>query len=351
MTQRFRTFWPLPLALAFAAPAFNAGWSAEMFKLGPGGTYLAAATADDEARDPKLRQDAFNSGAEIRFEGRTRLDNGLEIGFHTEITRQSYAAETVQGLIAPGRGGEPASAVFVYVKSGLGTIALGESQGPAGAYGDIAPYLGQVSRDNDNQVSLPIFRPLELRGAAGADSASLRKVSYFTPRFGGVQFGVSFIPAANGANAITLDLPANIFETGSSKSLEFNANYKTQFRGVQVEFGGSYLNGRTALLNGKSNLEQWGASGALGYSLPRGGDLALAGSYRDSTCSNVLCLPGGGLSWLDSGTSNAWNLGLRYSLGSWNVGGYFLTGHRPDSFTSNLPSQHMTVFLQTSIGF
>jgi hypothetical protein len=180
-------------------------------------------------------------------------------------------------------------------------------------------------------------------------------VSYFTPRFGGVQFGVSFNPQTATAAAMTLNLPASMLQTGTSKSLEFNANYRTEFKGVQIELGGSYLNGRTSLAIGPStgtnNLVQWGAGGALGYALPRGGDLALAGSYRNSNCSDLACSTGTGFNWLDSGATDVWNFGLRYSLGTWNLGGYFLSGHRADPISSGIPTQNSTVFLQTSIDF
>lgn len=348
MKDLLRTACPLTLTLGLIAGATQVGWAADIVRLGLGGAYVAAATSDDAMRGPKLRQEAFSGGTEIQFKGRTVLDTGLEVGFHTEISQQDFVSSTVQGLVAPGRSGNEIESMFVYVKSGLGTFALGEPHAPGADA--VAPYLSSTSPADDNRISLPIFRPLELRGAAAQDPG-LRKVSYFTPRFGGVQFGVSFSPPSTNPAAITLNLPANIFEPASyGKALEFNANYKTQFNGFQVEFGGSYLSGRSYLQDKTGSLEEWGASGAFGYALPRGGDLSLAGSYRDSKCSSVICGSGTILRWLDSG-GDAWNVGLRYSLGSWNVGGYFLTGHRAETFKSAISNQNTMVFLQTSIDF
>jgi predicted porin len=347
MKDLLRTISTFALALGLAAPGLTTGWAADLTRQSLSSAYLAAASADDEARGPKLRQDAFNGGTEIRFKGRTALDNGLQVGFHTEISHQDYAAETVQRLVLPGHGGDHIQSVFVYVKSGLGTVAFGDQNG---LYDGVAPALASVSHDATSGLSLPIVRPLQLNGASASNAQSgLSKVSYFTPRFGGVQFGVSFNPATTNPAALTLNLPASMIQSGASKSLEFNANYRTQFKGFMVELGGSYLNGRTALASGTNDLVQWGASGALGLSLPRGGDLAFAGSYRKSSCTDFGC--SSGLNWLDSGASDAWNFGLRYSLGSWNLGGYFLTGHRVDMPGSSLPSQNSMVFLQTSIDF
>ena len=343
---------PFAMAVAIAAGPALAG---DVVKLGSSGAYLAATSADEEQRGPKLRHDAFTGGTEIQFKGRTFLDNGIEVGFHTQISRPDLAGEQAQRLLAPGQSTDPAQAMFVYVKSGLGTIALGEQRGAygatGGAYGDIAAHLTAVSRDTDSSVSLPIFRPLQLTGP-NDPQAGLRKVSYFTPRFGGVQFGVSFNPQSSAPAQVTLNLPASLVQNGSSRSLEFNANYRTEFKGVQIELGGSYLNGRSSLASSTNDLVQWGASGALGLSLPRGGgDLALAGSYRNSNCNDLACFTGSGQSWLDTGVANAWNFGLRYSLGSWNLGGYFLSGHRADPLGAGQPTQNSTVFLQTSIDF
>ena len=348
MTDLVRSVCPIALALALTGPVLSAARAAEAVTLG-GNAYLAA-TADEDTRGPKLRRQAFGQGDEIQFKGRTVLDNGLEVGFHTEISRQNLAGSTVQGLLTPGHPGEPVRAMFVYVKSGLGTFALGEPHGVGAA----APYLAAAAPDSDNHISLPVVHGFALRNAAAQDSAaSMQKMSYFTPRFGGVQFGVSFNPTASNAGSVTLNLPANVLEqVGAGKSLEFNANYKTEFKGFQVEFGGSYLKGGALTDNQSDPLIEWGATGALGYSLPRGGgDLSLAGAYHNSNCGNVFCGAGTSLNWLNQAGSKAWNVGLRYSLRGWKVGGYFLTDRRPDTFSAGLPNQNTTVFLQTSIDF
>jgi len=74
MKHLLRTISPLALALGLAGALVSAGWAADMVKLGPGNAYLAAATADDDARGPKLRHESFDQGTEIQFSIRIGLE-------------------------------------------------------------------------------------------------------------------------------------------------------------------------------------------------------------------------------------------------------------------------------------
>lgn len=330
------------LVLAIAAPV----GAAEFVPPSTGGLWFAAAATDTAKRGPKLKNQAFLRGSEIRFEGRTILDPSLEVGFHAEVSPHDLSTHALQSALAPGAP-SASGPIFVYVKSGVGTIALGDRH-QHGAVGALEAQFSSVSA-NDG-VSLPMFRPLQLYGAAGP-AGGLSHVSYFTPRLGGMQFGVSFKPGSNSPNSITLNLPPGAFQLAPyDRGLEFSANYRTEFKGLQVELGGSYLSGN--LQNDRRDkLIEWGAGGAFGYVFPNNrGNLALAGSYQDNRCDGLICNRDSGFAGVSGPDSKSWNLGLRYQRGSWALGGYYLTGQR-ESIGSTLPNQTTTVFLQTAIGF
>ena len=347
MRRLIRTLWMVAAVLGVTLPA----GAADMSKLSLGGVYLAAATAQDDQKDPKIRETAFERGNEIRFQGRTQIDQGLEIGFHTEMSLQGVM--TAGGPSArPLVGGEEnrqIESVYVYVRSGLGTLAFGTPHRAADPVtGDLETALAPITNGDDSGVSFPAFRPLRLRDDASAEAgSSLAKISYFTPRIGGVQFGVSFTPQVKLSTAEAAQLGARGPSLTSPEAYEFAANYKTALNRFSLEFGGSYLTGTQ---NNLGTLTGWGAAGALGYMLPHGrGDLALAGSFHANNCGTFLC-PSGPFSLNDTGASGAWNVGLRYTRGSFALGGYFLTTHT-DSSAIGLSEHGTTVFLQTALTF
>jgi hypothetical protein len=324
--------------------------AADMSRLSLGGVYLAAATAQDDAKDPKIKETAFEQGTEIRFKGRTVLDPGLEVGFHTEMSRHGFVTDGGPKAMALAGGAEhrQLESVYIYVKSGFGTVAFGAPHRMTGSPGDLETALAPITNGDDSGVSFPAFHPLELRNSASAEAAAkLGKVSYFTPRIGGMQIGVSFAPEAKLSPAQVTDLGWRQGALSVPATYEFDANYKTAFKRFKVELGGSYL---TASDGATGTLSGWGAAGAFGYTLGRG-SLSLAGAYRTSDCANFVC-PGGNflLSNAGAGDMKAWNVGLRYSAGSFALGGYFLTAHS-DSSLPGASDHDTTVFLQTAFSF
>jgi hypothetical protein len=347
MKTLIRALWMTVTALGVTLPAT----AADMSKLSLGGVYLAAATAQDDSKEPKIKETAFEQGSEIRFKGRTVLDQGLEVGFHTEMSR--HGVTTAGGpkahALADGSESRQLESVYVYVKSGYGTVAFGNPHRPAGgAGGDLESALSPITNGDDSGVSFPAFRPLQLRDDASTEAASsLGKVSYFTPRIGGVQFGVSFAPETKLSSAAVADLGLGDLTLTSPKTYEFAANYRTSINRFRLELGGSYL---SASPSNVGTLSGWGAAGAVGLALPHGhGDLALAGSFRTSNCGDLVC-PGGPLALNNTSSSAAWNVGLRYTTGRFALGGYFLTAHT-DSSVSGLSDHGTTVFLQTALTF
>ena len=214
--------------LALSAGAASA---ATPIKLSVGGFFtqsFAFVTADapnDPAPEPDFEDTALNQNAEVHFKGRTTLDNGTEIGFQVQLEAESRDDIIDEHYIyARGAWGR------LIVGAENGVAHLGEATGPSFVPGlraynnsvtdaviedayDIA--FGKVrnlksaslmERLTEDDMGNPIFEEASSEYTEGLIedahmstklehiSGDANKISYFSPRIVGLQFGLSFAP-------------------------------------------------------------------------------------------------------------------------------------------------------------
>ncbi len=110
--------------------------------------------------------------------------------------------------------------VIVFFSGAFGRVELGKEDGAADVMmldaASVAAGTGGIDGD---------LTPINLTTGQIADSSDAAKVTYFTPRVGGFQAGVSYVPDSDGAGGAPFDAD-HFFEAG--------VNFVGQFAGVDL---------------------------------------------------------------------------------------------------------------------
>lgn len=310
-------------ALVAAAALSTTASAADKIKLSLGGFFVGAVAYvdDDTVGTTDLKDFAFGQNSEVHFKGKTTLDNGIEIGFAAEL-------ELERDGNGDGASADTIDEVYMSVKGGLGQLQFGEQDGIGDQMSFMAPYITKYVRPNDSELYFPTFQPISLRTDVGNDtqvSEDGRKIIYITPRLAGFQAGISYTPepTKGGQGIRTSNLSQRDAADGAgaySSTLEFGANYAGEFNGISIEVGGTYLTA-DAELDGADDWNEWGVGGEIGFEIPNGGGkLAVGGAYRDANHNTGASLAD------DDNEFSTWDVGLRYGIGPWMIGGYYITG-------------------------
>jgi outer membrane protein OmpU len=172
-----------------AAPAF----AADGIKLSVGGFFNAAyqATFDDDGEgEPgnERNTDGFFQSAEIFFDGRTTLDNGLTVGARAELE-----GETEDDQI---------DEAWIFFSGGFGEARIG-SIDDALAYACILP-PGATENFSafspDQWAANTVISNPACVGVDESPGGDAQKLLYFTPVFGGFQLAVSYTPNGGDQN-------------------------------------------------------------------------------------------------------------------------------------------------------
>ena len=226
--------------------------------------------------------------SDIRFDGKTSLDSGLDVGFLTELHVDQPVCAATGSVCAHQTGIDD---VYISVNGRAGTIGLVRAGG-----GDVA--LSGLAVPMDNQT-----------------------LSYRTPQYGGVQLAVTLTqrnsPVLPGLQLGVLT-PRDRADLDSS-TLGLGANYTVAFKRVTLSLSGTHMavrNTPATVILPETSL-RWGAGASVAYGLPHGrGALVLSGSVRDLT---TIGLAGGHPADLDDTTR--WDAELSYAKGPFSLGG------------------------------
>ncbi|KAB7613480.1 porin [Amylibacter sp. SFDW26] len=252
------------------------------------------------------------SNAEIIFKPSITLDNGIKFGAEIQLEAGSGGGNTA------GAATDDIDESYVYIQGDFGQVLIG-SENSAGykmtvAAPDVSPIFAQSS-------SLTAFVPYSgatvganvFRGTLGATyienagNNDANRITYFSPRFGGLQLGVSYARDAgqgNGAvdnNAVTTDF------------VDIAANYGGSFGGVDINASARY--GTASAIAGAPDPEVWGAGLKLGF-----GGFSIGGSYaeQDGTA--------GGL-----GDGSSYDVGIGYANGPMSYSLTYFAGENRDN--------------------
>jgi predicted porin len=347
MTRSFLSVTALASSLLFAAgPAF----AADKVKLSLGGYYhFTAYSVDQDTRSSAvgglpaqpLRSHGFTSEGEVHIKGKTVLDNGLEVGFRAEFELEKDNAR--RAVASPGTFNAQPNAqysddlvdeVWGYIEGVFGRVVFGQEDGVADLMGVFSPRVSESNRIDDAETYMfedpgnpgQIYAPngLLLRtDLIASDDSS--KLIYMTPRFFGVQAGISYAPelAKNYAGFVTrqrsqIDQQSEIWEAA--------VNYSQSFSNVDLAAYFGYVSGsaeaRSTPLT--DDLEEWGFGLQAKYA-----GFSLGGSYRNTnivgggflTASSL-----GGGAVLRGRDTSIWAVGAKYETGPWAFGLNYIRG-------------------------
>jgi len=286
----------------------NNAQAAEKIKLGLGGYFSAVVVAGSQSDGvgqsaANTRNHGFARESEIVFSGETTLDNGISFGVNVELEGETSADQIDKSMI--------------YAEGTFGRVEYGQEAPASDAmfYGSPAPIEG-VGLVTPDFVSSAMVNGVASPAVISNISGDADKITYFTPRMAGFQFGLSYTPdncaavaAACGSDGAGLESQV---DTGQqSEAFEGAVNYVRAFNGGEIAlYAGmamANVEGTAAAVTaaGAEDQDQWGVGFTLVY-----GDITFGADYRED----------------DQGTSAAntdrtdYSVGVSYVVGDWTLG-------------------------------
>ena len=203
-----------------AASALTAGSAsaAEKIKLDVGG-YLQTSfvVADYDTDTDQLPTDIRHEG-EVHFTGATTLDNGLTFGVNIQLEARATSDQVDE--------------TFMYVEGNFGRVNIGSENSADYLMHYASPSPVPAWGLNDANAEAGGFTTPATVSKAVSDAD---KITYFTPRFGGFQFGASYTPDADEETGTGASPYAPIKDEGAAdEAYSLGANYKGDMGGVSV---------------------------------------------------------------------------------------------------------------------
>ncbi|MBU0725693.1 MAG: porin [Alphaproteobacteria bacterium] len=279
-----------------AQPAF----AADPIQLQVKGYYQNLVTYSDVSDAPagtNYKDFQFRHEGEVHFMGKTKLDNGLTVGFDAQL-------EIVNVGLS---GGQPRDMdeTYMWLEGGFGKLQLGAENGAAYLLHVDAPSFG-LGFDDRN------FGPVVQTGGFSRPNIAgdTPKGTYFTPRIAGFQAGVSYSPNLDGQDLSGYGFGVISVPTGSVEDIyALGLNYTGKFGDFGLRASAGYETGD--VVGGGQDPETW----ALGLSVAFGG-FTVGGAYSDSENYNSGSVSPGA-------DGNVYSLGLSYQTGPWGISGVY----------------------------
>jgi outer membrane protein OmpU len=302
-------------ALIAAGMVASSAGAAERIKMGITGYFQAFGIyvdQDDGVGEPgaNRREHSLEREGEIIFNGKTTLDNGIEVGVQVQLE-----AETC---------GDQIDESFIWFEGGFGRINLGSENSAAYLMHYAAPVPSGGFAFGLNESNFRAYQPGGHFSGPGATtltnpvllSSDSEKITYFTPRIAGFQLGVSYTPdqceentgvSAPGAVGCGGSYGGTELDNNNTGEIfELGVNFVQKFGDFNVAVSGSWGTGDDEVGTAATDdPEQW----SLGFQVSAWG-FTVGGAYSDA--ENIA-----GARGVDT---QDWNIGLRYVTGPWGVG-------------------------------
>jgi len=285
------------LSLLLPAPV-NAAEPVSLSLTGRVNVEFQSVSQDDEAdfgsRGYNLQTD--DAGFDLKAEGTS--DNGLVYGAKIEI--DSDASGGAVGI----------DELMLYFSGGWGRLEMGSEDGAdqVMAHGGFSVLSGDGGHDGGYKDAFDV-------NAVTADidvdnTGDANKITYYTPRVGGIQLGISYTPDSDSNFATSLDT-ANA-ASGFENFIGVGVNFVSSFDDVGIRLAGIVANGDSQTI-GTNDIDGYSIGGQVDF-----GDISVASSYGDNGDS------------AEAGTieSKKWfDLGIRYTMGDYTYSiGYLNAG-------------------------
>ena len=303
-----------------AAGAFaSAAQASDPVKLQLGGyseNYMVGASQDGDYKDANaVNNFDFQSDSEVWFIGKTTLDNGMTIGVQVELEAGSNASSQTDTI----------DESYIYLEGKYGKVILGSEDDVVYLSHVGAPdasYIGGGVTDGSINNIMPKGSGVSALDTIEALTGDANKISYFTPKFYGLQAGVSYVPSNDRqgddgvAASETIGKIANTFDDAWA----FTVNYSTDLSGVGVKATAGYITMDANGINAEKSTSIQNVRGGLALSyqgFTLGGSVSRLiaangasglGSSSTSTVNNIAAKDG-----------FAWDAGLQYAEGPYAV--------------------------------
>lgn len=311
----------------FAAPAFAQGPAVQL-----GGSYEFQAgyvDQDFDAAGPNTRDVKFenNTRVDVKAEGKT--DNGLTYGAEVRLQADLSADANNSGLNA--------DRTYLFTESGFGRVELGSNVDAAAALRVDGSTLARAAGGIDGNW----YDYADLTGVGGSGlpagvatdvkflvaptlpteqlqnlKSEANKITYYTPRFSGVQVGVSYTPDQGDAGTAA----SFSGKTGTDYEDVFNAgiNYTAQYDqlGVKAAATGEIGQNESSAME---DLEAYNVGALLSYA-----GFSVAGSYGNWQDSGQLVAA-------NAGDSDYWTAGAGYEQGPFGVSATYMESSLGDN--------------------
>jgi outer membrane protein OmpU len=297
--------------------------SAETPKVTLGGfsDFQAGYTNDDF--DANTRTTGFRNDNEVSIHVDGKTDAGLGYGAVIDLEADISADADGQGVNAArtftylqgdnwGRvemGGNKDAAANQRVDASTLAVATGGINGAWTYF--VNPAAGNTVSSATNVDFITTSKLVAEHGATDAagdeGTYNASKVTYYTPRFAGVQAGVSYTPDLTDRGQAGDNFRNDT--AGVNNLWDLSLNYENQFaNGVKLAGSGAYERGTTKAA-GIEDVRAWNVGALVGYQ-----GFSVAGSYGDWGDSNAA-----------SGTDqDYWTLGAGYEAGAFGVSATYL---------------------------
>ena len=279
--------------------------AAEKISLGVGGywqTMVSFVDQDETAGGTDFQPINFRQEGEVHFKGSTTLDNGLEVAIQIQL----------EGVTQ----GDQIDEHYASLSGGWGRIDLGSENSAPYKMGYTAPSAGW----GVNSPNFFLFSPQGLQRTSGivTQTSDANKITYYTPRFGGFQLGVSYTPNddARGGDRQTFGLNTDDNPGDWSDFFSIGANFDQSFNGIDVAVSGGYERG---------NLEEDGAVVIFGTTLTADDHeswmLGLNVGFAGFTVGGSYYVSNNGIDVAGVSDTDAivWDVGASYGTGPWGV--------------------------------
>ena len=270
-----------------AATAMTAGTAsaADKIKLGVSGYLQTSFVVADYDSGDQLPTDLRHEG-EVHFTGQTTLDNGLTFGVNIQLEARAT--------------GDQVDETFMFVQGSFGRVVIGSENS--------ADYLMHYASP-DPVVAWSVNSPNAAADGFTTPStyaneiSDADKITYFTPRFSGFQFGASFTPDADEETGTGASPYAAIKAEGAEDeaySVAVNYNNKWDSVSLKASLGYSLITRTTT-----DDTDEISAGLQVGFA-----GFAVGTGYKFTEN--------------DGGTDDLerhdFNVGVTYGMGPWQVG-------------------------------
>jgi outer membrane protein OmpU len=282
--------------------------------------FNAGLTNQDLRAGTTTQDHSFEHDAEVFIGVFGKTDGGLEYGAKVELTRGDVYDD---------------NQTYIYAQGDFGRLEVGDYAGAAdrltvraprdfatgGVEGDYVDFLDAKSANigtyYTNLSGLDKF-------TRAFDSHDATKITYFTPKFYGLQAGVSYVPdgelkvGSSIANDKKTKALANFTGDAADASdfnnfIEAGLSFNTEISGFDLGLSGTYVTAdakKNTPVNGDfEDISAFSAGASIGYM-----GFTLGGGYVDNGDSGQL------KNAANKKDSTGWNAGLQYETGPFIVG-------------------------------